>query len=129
MRTVEVTVFGIDPSIQESVDFSGVPMANLNKFLVQTEHFKSDLALEDSGEDVRELQRFLKKLGYFESEPTGYFGQETQSAVQKFQLDQRVIESVNDPGVGNFVPRSRMALESLLNSEKVNLLMKLPRRL
>lgn len=126
MRTVEVTVYGVDPNIQESVDFSGVPMADLNKFLVQTEHFKSDLALEDSGEDVRELQRFLKKLGYFESEATGYFGQETAAAVQKFQLDQRVIESVNDPGAGNFGPRSRMALESLLNNEKSNLLASLP---
>lgn len=126
MRTVEVTVFGVDPSIQESVDFSGVPMVDLNKFLVQTEHFKSDLALEDSGEDVRELQRFLKKLGYFESEPTGYFGQETQAAVQKFQLDQKVINSANDPGAGNFGPRSRMALESLLNNEKSSLLAKIP---
>lgn len=126
MRTVEVTVFGVDPNIQESVDFSGVPLANLNKFLVQTEHFKSDLALEDSGEDVRELQRFLKKLGYFESEATGYFGQETAAAVQKFQLDQRVIESANDTGAGNFGPRSRMALEALLNNEKSNLLASLP---
>ncbi|MBI4994926.1 peptidoglycan-binding protein [Candidatus Peregrinibacteria bacterium] len=126
MRTVEVTVYGIDPNIQESVDFSGVPLVDLNKFLVQTEHFKSDLALEDNGEDVRELQRFLKKLGYFESEPTGYFGQETGAAVQKFQLDQRVIDSADDPGAGNFGPRSRMALEALLNNEKSSLLARLP---
>jgi peptidoglycan hydrolase-like protein with peptidoglycan-binding domain/3D (Asp-Asp-Asp) domain-containing protein len=126
MRTVEVTVYGVDPNIKESVNFDMVSKADLSKMLVNTEHFRADLAQEDSGPEVYELQRFLKQLGYFKVEPTGYFGIETAEAVKTFQLDKKVIDSADDSGAGNFGPKSRVMLESLLNDGKTAALEKIP---
>ncbi|MDN3439084.1 cell wall hydrolase [Planococcus sp. APC 3900] len=40
-----------------------------------------------SGQDVTELQSTLKKLGYFQTTPTGYYGSITKNAVIQFQRD------------------------------------------
>jgi len=40
----------------------------------------------DKGDDVRELQKLLKKLGYYKySKITGYYGPSTETAVKRFQ--------------------------------------------
>ncbi|MBI5413159.1 peptidoglycan-binding protein [Candidatus Peregrinibacteria bacterium] len=126
MRTLEVTVYGIDPSIQESVNFTDVPMANLVSILPRTKYFKSDLGDGDNGPAVAELQRFLKRLGYFSGDVTGFFGDETKQAVQKFQLEKKVIADTFDTGAGNFGPKTRVALEDLLDGEKNTALAKIP---
>ena len=41
----------------------------------------------DSGSDVAEVQRMLKKLGYYKSKLDGYFGSLTEQAVKRFQAD------------------------------------------
>ncbi len=41
----------------------------------------------DSGLDVAEVQKMLKKLGYYQSKIDGYFGTLTQKAVLDFQAD------------------------------------------
>ncbi|MEN1759570.1 peptidoglycan-binding domain-containing protein [Anoxynatronum sibiricum] len=43
------------------------------------------LKREMSGQEVQELQQHLQALGFFTTEPTGYFGQVTESAVAAFQ--------------------------------------------
>lgn len=40
---------------------------------------------EDSKYDVKSLQSFLKEKGYFQGNPTGYFGKVTRSAMLGFQ--------------------------------------------
>lgn len=39
------------------------------------------------GDEVRQLQTWLKNLGYFHGEPTGYFGKDTATAVINFQAE------------------------------------------
>lgn len=119
MRTVEVTVYGIDPNIKESVNFTDIPMADLSAFLPRTKYFKTNLALEDEGEKVRALQESLKKLGYFHTETTGYFGKETEKAVIEFQLETGVITNDQDQAIGTFGPRSRAKLEEELERRKI----------
>lgn len=126
MRTLEVTVYGVDENIKESVNFSQVPMANLGSILPRTKYFKSDLGDGDNGQAVAELQRFLKRLGFFNGDVTGFFGDETKQAVQKFQLEKKVIADASDTGAGNFGPKTRVALEDLLESEKFAALAKVP---
>ncbi|MBW4505739.1 MAG: peptidoglycan-binding protein [Scytonematopsis contorta HA4267-MV1] len=41
----------------------------------------------DRNESVRELQTALQRLNYFQSNPTGYFGDATRNAVARFQRD------------------------------------------
>lgn len=45
----------------------------------------NQLAVGDKGDDVTKLQNRLKKLGYFDSAATGYFGSITKAAVTQFQ--------------------------------------------
>ena len=66
-----------------------------------------NLALGSRGSDVAELQRFLKKQGFYSyPEITGYYGPVTMKAVQAFQRAQGVVLS-GDPvstGFGVFGP-------------------------
>lgn len=126
MRTVEATIYGIDANIKEAVDLESMPLADITWIMSKTEYFKSDLSLGDQGESIRSLQRTLKQLGYFDLEITGYFGEETQSAVKKFQLAEKVVDSEADTGVGNFGPKTRIALEKKLSGLRYQELNDLP---
>ncbi len=44
----------------------------------------------DSGSDVAEVQKMLKKLGYYNSKIDGYFGSLTEQAVRRFQADKNL---------------------------------------
>lgn len=44
----------------------------------------------DQGDCVTQLQEKLKELGYFNVNPTGYFGNRTWQAVQRFQRDKEL---------------------------------------
>lgn len=59
----------------------------LTFFWVQTSFAYSGTALKFgmSGDSVSRLQRDLKTLGYMSTDPTGYFGDITKTAVTKFQ--------------------------------------------
>lgn len=63
-----------------------------------------------SGAEVIEIQSSLTKLGYFDIEPTGYFGHVTEYAVRKLQQDQ----GLTDDGIAGAVTRSR--IQALLNN-------------
>ena len=126
MRTVPVTVYGIDPAMHEAVNFTDIPLADLAIIPERTKYFKADIALGDTGGEVRELQRFLKKIGYFDEEITGNFGDETAAAVTKFQLSANVIDGTHDQGSGNFGPRSRYALEAMLDKKQEDMKKELP---
>lgn len=51
----------------------------------------------DSGSSVRMLQMRLKQLGYFQGDCTGTYGEGTQAAVKKFQID----NALDGSGVAN----------------------------
>lgn len=51
----------------------------------------------DSGSSVRMLQMRLKRLGYFQGDCTGTYGEGTQAAVKKFQID----NALDGSGVAN----------------------------
>lgn len=58
-----------------------------------------------SGEDVKELQTKLKKLGYFNTSATGYYGPVTKNAVIEFQRD----FNVSATGFTGPLTRARLA--------------------
>lgn len=126
LRTVEVTVYGIDENIKESVAIESLPKSDASGVLARTRYFKQDLAQGDSGEAVRMLQRSLKKAGFYAIDVTGYYGEETQSSVLSFQRAQKVIDSDADTGAGNFGPRTRVALEAFLEQTKSQALERIP---
>ncbi len=62
-----------------------------------------------SGNDVENLQRFLKEEGHFDFDQiTGYFGPVTERAVQRFQEAQGIVSEgiPNETGYGQVGPRT-----------------------
>jgi hypothetical protein len=77
--------------------------------------FTHNLQLGDSGEDVTQLQTFLKARGadiYPEGLITGYFGNLTKLAVQRFQLKYNIAK-IGDAGYGYVGPRTKAKINSL----------------
>ncbi len=52
-----------------------------------TDLFLLDMVYGQTSPEIKRLQKFLKSLGYFNIDPTGYYGDITRNAVYHFQLD------------------------------------------
>ncbi|WP_236719647.1 cell wall hydrolase [Neobacillus mesonae] len=59
------------------------------------------------GQEVYNLQDRLRQMGYFTSQPTGYYGPVTAEAVRQFQLDTRVLST------GVFGPQTKRKLNNV----------------
>lgn len=74
------------------------------------------LKLGDNGVEVANLQRRLKELGYYKGRMSGYFDQDTQDAVVKFQKEQIL------PAYGTVGQKTFAALDNLTNRASVQAL-------
>ena len=77
--------------------------------------FTKGIQYGDTGEDVTQLQTFLKAQGtdiYPEGLITGYFGNLTKLAVQRFQEKYNIAKS-GDEGYGYVGPKTRAKINSL----------------
>lgn len=128
-KTVMVTVYGVDSSIAEAVNLEGLPQA---KYLIAKraapQLFRHSLQLNDHGDQVVKLQRFLQHLNYFDGEITGFYGQTTADAVMKFQMDQDLIKNLDDFAAGQFGVGTRVRLEAIIGREKDKYKKELPIR-
>lgn len=85
----------------------------LNKKIVQHERLAVELDLNDRGEEVVKLQNFLISKGHLAAElNTGYFGQKTEAAVLKFQMEQGIADGASAPGAGRVGPQTLAAINS-----------------
>jgi peptidoglycan hydrolase-like protein with peptidoglycan-binding domain len=73
---------------------------------------KPVLRIGMKGEAVKTLQKNLKKLGFFNTEPTGYFGEITLAAVKKFQ------KKYNIPTTGVVASLTHAKLDQLLKKDE-----------
>lgn len=77
--------------------------------------FYEDLAPGETNQEVQELQKALKKLGYFDHEYiTDFYGDVTKSAVLAFQKEHGVVASNQETGAGVFGPNTRAKLSEVL---------------
>lgn len=87
----------------------------------ETPYFERELAFQDTGTKVQELQTVLQQLGYLTTAATGEFGVQTQESLTKFQLAEGVIASAQDYGAGVCGPRTRAALHKTIEKNKITL--------
>jgi len=97
------------------------PEWNRTTWVAYTPEFEKSLSLGDTGEEVEELQKILVKLGYSELEISGEFDAATETAILDFQIKSEVISAIDDSGAGYFGPKTRAALNELLQQEKIAL--------
>ncbi len=72
-------------------------------------NFVRDLTIGSKGEDVVSLQKFLKEQGFFEREPTDYFGQITKNALIQYQKKEGI-----SPASGYFGAKTRAYINDIL---------------
>lgn len=73
--------------------------------------FKRDLQVGSKGTDVVELQKFLKEKGFFNREPTDYFGSITKTALINYQKSVKI-----SPASGYFGPKTREYINSVMGT-------------
>jgi len=73
------------------------------------------------GDEVSNLQKSLKAQGYFTDEPTGYFGTQTEAAVQRFQKSHGIVSSGTSytTGYGSFGTQTRSVLGRVCSTNVV----------
>lgn len=91
----------VGPKTRAALDVAGVPIAG------PSFTFTKYLAQGVRSEEVRQLQLLLMRDGYFNENPTGYFGRVTRNAVIAFQR----AEGIEPLGVVG--PKTRVALNAL----------------
>lgn len=85
----------------------------VNKKVVQHVRLSVELDLNDQGDEVVKLQNFLISQGYLAADMnTGYFGQMTEAAVLKFQMERGIADGPFAPGAGRVGPQTLAAINS-----------------
>lgn len=124
-RTLEVTVYGVDSSVKEEIflnDYSEdekyytaaldtINYVNEPDFIEPL--FSSQLSYGMENDDVKELNQILKNLNYLDGEVNSVFGENTIEAVQKFQIEKKVISDTDEFGAGFVGPRTMNLLAAL----------------
>lgn len=118
-RVIEVTIYGVDPSIKEEVSFAGVVSAEVPvKKNVKPPMFPEDVWYLSHGAEVVKLQKTLESLGYFSGAVNGFYGEETKAAVYTFQKDHNLFTSDDELGAGHTGPATRLNLENAFTERK-----------
>lgn len=78
------------------------------------DNFTRDLTIGSKGEDVKALQEFFKKQGFFEREPTDYFGQITKNALIQYQKKAEI-----SPASGYFGAKTRTYINDILTKQSL----------
>lgn len=117
MRTVEVTVYGVDDSIAEEAYLEGFSDAEkfIKEVVLAPSLFGSDLWYGTQNDDISKLQEYLTVLGYYKGVIDGYYGDDTAEAVFMFQVDQGIVDDWSDFGAGHFGINSRRAMDDAVN--------------
>lgn len=112
-KDVKVTVYGIDDSFEEKVYLEGFSASEafVKNVILAPQIFDHDIWYLATGDDVEGLQSYLKILGYYAGEITGFYGDDTKKAVYQFQIDNEMVESENDLGAGHTGVNTRKMLD------------------
>jgi peptidoglycan hydrolase-like protein with peptidoglycan-binding domain/3D (Asp-Asp-Asp) domain-containing protein len=119
-RTVETKVYGADSGIEENIYLEGFSAAEsfLTSTVLSPLEFQHDLYYGTEGEEVGEMQQYLKDWNYYEDEVTGFYGNETAQALFQFQLDFDLVDSPYDLGAGHFGIGTRTKFDNLITAEE-----------
>lgn len=118
-RVIEVTIYGVDPSIKEEVSFAGVVSAEVPvRKNVKPPMFPQDVWYLSHGAEVVKLQKTLESLGYFTGTVDGFYGEETKASVYAFQKDNNLFTDTNELGAGHTGPATRLNLEKAFTERK-----------
>lgn len=110
-RVVKVTLYGIDPSIQEQVFLDGFSPSEQYVRPALVRLLPDNIWYLSKGPDVVTLQKILISLGYFRGPVTGFYDDDTRDAVFAFQKDHDLFDDAKQFGAGHSGQATAIALE------------------
>jgi len=114
-RKVKVTVYGIDPSIEEKIDLSFLDSQISTNQTLKTKNFSTDLSLNEDHPEVSKLKEALTISKLYNGPIDTKFDAATQNAVIKLQIENGIIDDANDYAAGYVGPKTRQVLEKILS--------------
>lgn len=119
VKHYEGEVFAPDSGKEVAVNFQ-VPLGIAQILdLPGKKIFSQNLGKGDSGEAVTDMQEILASLGFYGGSINGEYGQELSDAVFDFQKSYLILDDRSEAGAGNFGPKTRDKLSSVLYKEVV----------
>lgn len=108
--SVKCELYTVGADVKDSVSFD-VPMP-LNKIIEIPDKIKftKNLSHGTKGETVKELQRSLAKLGFYEGLINGLYDDTLKSSLLTFQKKHFVVNTTDEYGAGVFGPKTRAQL-------------------
>ena len=110
VQHLECEIFPADSKISENVNFDVPPALHDLIGNLPGQIFSRDLQLGDRGDEILELQKILKKLGFFTENFSKNFDEKTKMAVFNFQKKFFIVEKISDTGAGRVGPKTRAKL-------------------
>ncbi|MFH0776732.1 MAG: peptidoglycan-binding protein [Patescibacteria group bacterium] len=120
-KTLTAFQKSLQTSFLAEADLPTNPEWNRAVWVAYQPTFATSLSLGDSGKAVEDLQKVLQKIGYTDLETSGEFDAATESAVLAFQIKSEIVASADDAGAGTFGPKTRAALNALIQEQQIAL--------
>ncbi len=112
------------PKFNQSITYSPAlvssPDYKLEKVKKELSLLRRGLWVGYNTYEVKILQKYLKKLGYYNGWISGYYDLKTKQAVIKFQLDNNIISSDETFAAGWFGPKTRKVFKNMVIQKYTN---------
>jgi peptidoglycan hydrolase-like protein with peptidoglycan-binding domain len=119
-RTVDVMVYGVNPTIQDEVYFDAYMAVEdfVQSTILSPLHFGEDIYYGTESDEVEELVNYLRDWGYFDGESTRFYGADVAQAIFDFQTDFDIVSDASEMGAGHFGIKTRSQFDRLLKDEE-----------
>jgi len=122
-RTVDVMVYGNNPSIQDEVYFDAFLAVEhfVQATVLSPLHFGKDIYYGTESDEVEEMVNYMIEWGYYTGEPTRFYGADVAQSVFDFQTDFDIVNDASEMGAGHFGINTRTQFDRLLKDEEAAL--------
>lgn len=119
-RTVDVMVYGVE-NIQDEVYFDAYLAIEdfVQSTILSPLYFGEDIYYGTESDEVSELVGHLSEWGYYDGEPTNFYGPGVAQSVFNFQSDFEIVSDPAEMGAGHFGIKTRTQFDKLLNDEEL----------
>ncbi len=107
VQHIDCVMYGGDAPVQVGMNFSVPPMLNEIVDFPDRTNFSQNFSNGSRGNGVKDLQRALRDVGFYERVIHGIFDEGVEDAVYAFQKKNFIVRDREEAGAGVFGPRTR----------------------
>jgi len=114
VQHIDCVIYDGDAPVQVGMNFSVPPMLNEIVDFPDRKIFSQNFSNGSQGNGVKDLQRALRDVGFYERVIHGIFDEDVEDAVYAFQKKNFIVRDREEAGAGVFGPRTRGELSTQL---------------